>query len=472
MLNVTGEQNKSHITKGNESIMIRRNTLMGTAIGLIAWLIAPVVLATGIDSVRLWRAPDHTRLVFDLDATVEHKLFTLNNPSRLVIDLKQTRLNTSWTSLDLSDTPIKQVRSASRNGGDLRVVFDLSATVKPKSFVLKKHGDKNDRLVVDLFDQVTSIEKTVQQIVQPHNNHRDIIIAIDAGHGGEDPGALGPKFGGRKLREKDVVLSISRELAELINREDGYRAELVRTGDYYIPLRKRRDIAREKRADLFVSIHADAFDHPSARGASVFALSRSGATSETARFLAQKENEADLIGGAGSLSLDDKDEVLRGVLVDLSMTATLGNSLQVGSKVLDSMGSMAKLHKTRVEQAGFAVLKSPDVPSILVETGFISNPDEAKKLNSSYYRKTMAKAIFSGVKAHFQALPPEGSYIAYLKNGGTAIAGREQEHTISRGETLSTIARRYDVSIRDLQRANRLPDSVIRVGQTLKIPTS
>ena len=438
-------------------------------------MIEGALAATQVESVRLWRAPDHTRLVFDLSAGVDHKLFTLSNPSRLVIDIKNARMQASLSALELSKTPIKKVRSAPRNGNkDLRVVLDLSAAIQPKSFMLKKHGDKNDRLVVDLFDRSKPVEKTVQKVVQSQSGRRDIVIAIDAGHGGEDPGALGPKFGKRRLREKDVVLAISKQLASMINAEKGYRAELVRTGDYYIPLRKRRDLARKKRADLFVSIHADAFTNPKARGASVFALSRRGATSETARFLAQKENEADLIGGVGSLSLDDKDEVLRGVLVDLSMTATLGSSLQVGDKVLKSMDSVARLHKHQVEQAGFAVLKSPDVPSILVETGFISNPGEAKKLNNSSYRKTLSKAIFKGIKQYFNTVPPAGTYVAYVKNGGDpkVSSGNTREHVIARGDTLSGIARRYDVSVKALQKANRLSSSTIRIGQRLVIPTS
>ncbi len=442
------------------------------AAGLWLLLAAPLSLADAVvDSVRLWRAPDSTRLVFDLSGEVEHKLFPLSNPDRLVIDLKQASLSTSLSQLELDGTPIRSVRSAVRNGRDLRVVLDLSGAIRPKSFFLRKHADKSDRLVVDLFDRAAEVEKTVQQAVQQQSGQRDIVIAIDAGHGGEDPGALGPKIGGSRLREKDVVLAISKELAAMINAEKGYRAELVRTGDYYIPLSKRRDAAREKRADLFVSVHADAFTNSKARGASVFALSLRGATSETARFLAQSENEADLIGGAGSLSLDDKDELLRGVLVELSMNKQLEHSLLAGDRVLKSMDSVAKLHKSNVEQAGFAVLKSPDVPSILVETGFISNPDEAKKLNSSYYRKQMAKSIFTGIRQHFEALPPAGTYVAARKQGGVKVAG-EVEHVITPGDTLSGIARRYDVSVADIQKANRMNNSVIRVGQKLKIPAS
>lgn len=426
--------------------------------------------AATVDSVRVWRAPDHTRLVFDLSGPVEHKLFTLESPNRLVIDVEDSSLKGSFADLDLSKTPIDQFRSAQRNKNDLRVVLDLSTKVKPRSFVLKKQAGINDRLVVDLFDESETV-KTVKSVMsESKGQKRDIIVAIDAGHGGEDPGAIGPK----KVREKDVVFSISKELARLINAEPGYKAVLVRTGDYYIPLHKRRDIARENRADLFVSIHADAFTNPKARGASVFALSRRGATSETASFLAKRENDADLIGGVGSVSLGDKDKVLAGVLVDLSMTATLSSSLQVGHKVLTEMDKVAHLHKNQVEQAGFAVLKSPDVPSILVETGFISNPGEAKKLSSQSYRNKLSKQIFSGVKKYFYQFPPAGSYVAWKKNGGrdNAQVASTRVHVIGRGDTLSGLAARYRVSVEKLKSHNGMNGNNIRIGQELKIPTS
>lgn len=448
----------------------RRNLLLVLLVLVlpILSLVAGPVYAASVKNLRLWRAPDNTRLVFDLSAPVEHKIFTLDNPARLVIDVSGATMSGNLSTLDLSDSPIKKVRSAKRNGTDLRVVLDLKEAVRAKSFTLKKHAGKSDRLVVDLFDQQQTVAKTVKQVTQQVSDQkRDIVVAIDAGHGGEDPGAVGPKIGKKRPLEKHVVLAISKELAALINKQPGYRAELIRTGDYYIPLRKRRNLAREKRADLFISIHADAFKDKRAKGASVFALSRRGATSETARFLARKENEADLIGGVGSVSLEDKDEVLAGVLVDLSMTATLSSSLEVGDKVLKSMDSVAKLHKKQVEQAGFAVLKSPDVPSILVETGFISNPDEAKKLSSHYYRSNMAKSIFKGVKQYFNQHPPAGTYVAWKKAGG-----KDREHIIARGDTLSGIAKRYNVSVNELRSANRLSSTTIRIGQRLKIPAS
>ena len=418
--------------------------------------------STHVNGVRLWRAPDHTRVVFDLSNAVEHKLFQLENPSRLVIDIDNTKNTSSVAGVDVSKTPIKRIRTAVHNNKHLRVVFDLSTAVKPRSFVLKRHEGKPDRLVVDLYDKNSVTKKTVKQTTEPQTatRRRDIVIVVDAGHGGEDPGAIGP----RRIKEKTVVLDIAKQLAKKINSVRGYRAVMTRTSDYYVPLVKRRDIARKERADLFVSIHADAFTNPKAKGASVFALSRRGATSETARFLAKRENAADLIGGVGDLSLADVDKTLAGVLVDLSMTATVGASLDVGKHVLKNMGSIAALHKNHVEQAGFAVLKSPDVPSILVETGFISNPKEAKRLGTSRYRKKMANTIFKGIQSYFERTPPAGTYLAWQKNGGGTII-----HKVVSGDNLSTIAQRYGVTTKAIKKMNKLSSSSIRIGQRLTI---
>ncbi len=273
------------------------------------------------------------------------------------------------------------------------------------------------------------------------SDKRDIIIAIDAGHGGEDPGAIGPN----RKREKDVVLAIARELEALLKADKGFSPTLIRTGDYYISLRGRRDLARQRQADLFVSIHADAFKRKEARGASVYALSTSGATSTAARYLAQRENESDLVGG---VSLSDKDDILAGVLADLSMTSTLDNSLKLGGNVLRNMDRIARLHKKGVEQAGFAVLKSPDIPSILVETGFISNPEESRLLATSAYQKQMARAIHAGIREWFLAHPPSGTLIAWQKQQ------EGQQYVIARGDTLSGIAQRFNVSLADLKIRN------------------
>jgi len=426
-----------------------------------------------IAGVRLWQSPDSTRLVFDLTGPVQYKVFTLPSPARVVIDIDNATLTPGLSAPTLEQSPITSVRYGQRDAKGVRVVLDLARTVQPRGFLLPKHGDKSDRLVVDLFNDTASApspsaaspNKPIQDLADLIPGKRDIIVAVDAGHGGEDPGALGPG----RVQEKVVVLAISRQLVDMINREPGYKAHLVRSGDYYIPLLNRRDKARKLRADLFVSVHADAFKNPQASGASVFALSHKGATSESARFLAEKENEADLIGGVGDVSLTDVDNRLAEVLVDLSMTATLSTSLQVGDRVLREMGKIAKLHKKQVEQAGFAVLKSPDVPSILVETGFISNPQEAQKLNTPSYRRFIAEAIFAGIKGYFYDAPPAGTYVAWSKNQGGSSAAH---YTIASGDTLSDIAKRHNVSLGKLLEHNGLHSSaVIRVGQRLAIPS-
>ncbi|WP_413243531.1 N-acetylmuramoyl-L-alanine amidase [Pseudomonas sp.] len=454
---------------------------------VLAALAVEVIAASDVRSVRLWRAPDNTRLVFDLSGPVQHSVFTLTAPNRIVIDVSGAKLATGFDNLALSNTPITGVRSAQRTAEELRVVIDLSAQVTPKSFVLAPNQQYGHRLVVDLFDQeagaapglpATQVASAPPVPVTPTqappkltpvpSGKRDIVIAIDAGHGGEDPGALSPVKG---RFEKHVTLAIAKELQRQVNAEKGFRGELVRTGDYFIPLRKRTDIARKKGADLFVSIHADAAPRASAFGASVYALSDRGATSETARWLADSENQSDLIGGAGNVSLDDKDRMLAGVLLDLSMTASLSSSLNVGNKVLSNMGRITPLHKRRVEQAGFMVLKSPDMPSILVETGFISNPNEARKLASAGHQQALARSIVTGVRQFFQQNPPPGSYLAWQRDNGKIVQG-PREHVVSSGESLALIALRYQVSLGALRSANSLRSDVIKVGQTLQIPAT
>jgi N-acetylmuramoyl-L-alanine amidase len=259
------------------------------------------------------------------------------------------------------------------------------------------------------------------------------------------------------------VLAIARELNRLFEADQGFKPTLIRSGDYYVSLKGRRDLARRRQADLFVSIHADAFKRKEAHGASVYALSTSGATSTAARYLAQRENAADLVGG---VSLSDKDDVLAGVLADLSMTSTLDTSLKLGDTVLRKVDTVAKLHKRNVEQAGFAVLKSPDIPSILVETGFISNPAESRKLGTRDYQKKMARAIHAGIRNWFLAHPPSGTLIAWQKQQG------DQQYVIARGDTLSGIAQRFNVPVSDLKSYNGINGSKIMVGQKLRIPTT
>lgn len=418
----------------------------------------PAVHGAEVQGMRLSRSADYTRLVLDLSSPVSHKIVALQNPSRLVIDIPDSRLLASLSDAELANTGIKRVRSGVRNGDDLRIVLDLQSDAKPRSFLLKKSGAKADRLVVDLHGKAAGSVKSAAAAAQ---QRRDIVIAIDAGHGGQDPGALGPK----RVQEKQVVLGIAKKLAAKLKAAAGYKPVMVRTGDYYIGLDKRRKIARSKRPDLFVSIHADAFSSPKVSGSSVFALSQRGATSTTARFLAASENKADQIGG---VVLKDKDDVLAGVLFDLSMTANLDASLSAGDYVLQSMSKISRLHKRRVEQANFVVLRSPDIPSILIETGFISNPQEARKLSDAKYQGKMASAIYQGLMQYFESNPPEGSLVAWrVRNNGAP-----RQYVVARGDTLSEIAQRYRVPVSSIQRRNGLKGNAIRIGQKLQIPTS
>ncbi|MAC33203.1 MAG: N-acetylmuramoyl-L-alanine amidase [Haliea sp.] len=436
--------------------------LAGLLLCCLCVALASTTFAAEVRDVRLWRAPDHTRVVFDLTAPVEHRVLTLESPERVVVDIQRTTLSTAaLEQLELADTPVSLVRSGIREGYDLRVVFDLKTAVDPRSFLLKANEQAGDRLVLDLYDRTPRAAETAPAVVKraDASARRDIIVAIDAGHGGEDPGAIGPN----RLREKDVVLAISKELQKLLEQDSGFSPTLIRTGDYYISLKGRRDLARQRQADLFVSIHADAFKRREANGASVYMLSTRGASSTTASYLAQRENEADLVGG---VRLSDKDDVLAGVLADLSMTSTLDHSARVGDKVLRRMDTIARLHKRNVEQAGFAVLKSPDIPSILVETGFISNPGEASKLATRDYQRKVAQAIHAGIRDWFLHSPPAGTLLAWQKEQGG------QEYVIARGDTLSDIAQRFNVSVNDLRAHNGLNGSRILVGQTLKIPAT
>lgn len=439
--------------------------LCATLLSLLVLMFASAATAATVKNVRIWPAPDHTRIVFDLDKPVSHKVFSLSGPDRLVIDLDSASTKTDIESLALTDTPINQIRTAVKNGSDMRVVLDLKNKVQPRSFLLKPNKQYGDRLVIDLvYKQTTRKPKVVRQPEANPSGARDIVIAIDAGHGGEDPGAIGPG----RVREKTVVLAIAKKVESLLKQERGFAPAMIRTGDYYVGLRARTDRARKYRSDLLLSIHADAFKDHRPRGSSVFALSQRGATSETARWLADSENSADLIGGVdGALTLDDKDRVLAEVLLDLTMTATLSDSLKVGQSVLKSIGGVNKLHKRDVEQAAFLVLKSPDIPSILIETGFISNPREAKNLQSSSYQWKMARSIVAGVKSHFRLNPPPGSLLAYEKQKRNA-----NQYVVSRGDTLSAIAARNKVTVGSLRKANKLNSDTLYVGQRLQIPRS
>jgi N-acetylmuramoyl-L-alanine amidase len=421
-----------------------------------------MTLAAEVDAVRLWRAPDHTRIVLDLSDAATFNTLTLENPNRLVLDLLDTRLNTALSTLPLAETPIARVRAGIRQGINLRLVFDLTAQVTASAFLLPPNESTGHRVVVDLFDVDNAVAEVASNrepvlSVDTLDARRDIVIAIDPGHGGEDPGASGPG----ELREKAVVLQIARRLEAQLAKIPGFKPVLIRTGDYYVSLKNRRDQARSLQADLFVSIHADAFRDPSARGASVFTLSTRGASSTTAQYLADSENAADRVGG---VQLAEMDPMLAGVLADLSMTGTLDTSFNLGNLILQQIEGVARLHKKQVEQAGFAVLKSPDVPSILIETGFISNPQEAERLATPAYQDKMARAIRRGIQSWFARQPPPGTLLAWQREQG----GREV--TIAAGDTLSQIAAQFGVSVAEIKSTNGLSRDVIYVGQTLVIP--
>jgi N-acetylmuramoyl-L-alanine amidase len=372
--------------------------------------------ATQVKATRVWPSPEYSRITLELADAPVYKHFQLKNPERLVLDLEHVApeaLADLSGKITAQDRYISAVRIGRNRPNVTRVVLELKTEVRPQVFTLKPMGDYAHRLVVDLYPaNAQSIEQQVEAAIAraegPKTDGRRaggggmvrlITVAIDAGHGGEDPGAIGA----HGTREKDVTLAIARRLKEHIDRIDNMRAVLIRDGDYFLPLHERVARARRHQADLFVSIHADAFLKPTARGSSVYALSERGASSAAAKWLARKENEADLIGG---VNIDVKDAYLKQTLIDLAQTATIADSLKLGRAVLDELGGVNTLHKPHVEQAGFAVLKAPDIPSILVETAFISNPEEEKKLNDDAYQDRMAAALANGIKRYFDKNPP------------------------------------------------------------------
>ncbi len=452
---------------------------------LIAGGSAVAAAAVNVVGVGVQSGADVTRVVVELSGPTKYTYQTLANPHRVVVDLQGATLK---SALDQRGGPVQQIRSGIRNGRDLRLVMDLTAAARP---TLSLDGN---RLVIDLQQSAIASSAAVNtalaaapvsraaparaepapvamsaapRAVKFASGQRDVIIAIDAGHGGKDTGAIGPG----RIHEKQVVLAIARELSALLDRERGYRPVLTRSGDVFLPLQTRRDLARKAQADLFVSIHADAFTSPKAHGASVFAISDRGATSTMAAFLAKSENSVDAIGG---VTTRGKDEHLLKVLTDLSMNSSIDASMTVGGHILSSMGSFARLHSRRVEQAGFMVLKSPDTPSILVETGFISNPEEARKLSTPAYQRQMAQAIFRGIHRHFSDNPPPDTYLASIKRkrGSVATISANDRHVVAPGDTLSQIAQQYGVSMSALRQRNNLAASdPLLAGKTLLIPS-
>ena len=429
-------------------------------------LLIPVLLllastadaATTVENVRIWSESGKTRVVLDLSKPAKHNIFTLRGPDRLVIDLKEGRLATALTSLPGGIGSVKEIRSGVLANGQLRVVLDLNEDVRSRSFTAGPNTQYGDRLVIDL--ERSNGPQTVKRASEAYRPGRDVVVAIDAGHGGHDPGSVGRS----KTREKDVALDVSRKLAARINAESGMKAVLVRNGDYYIDHRRRTEIAHNSGADLFISVHADAFKDRRANGATVYALSTKGASDEEARLLAERENKSVQIGG---VSLDGKDDVLASVLLDLSQNAALSASLDVGADIVSELGRVVKVRRRTVQQAGFLVLKSPDMPSILVETAYISNPSEEKLLRSSAHQDKLAKAMTAGIRKYFYKNPPPDTQIAM--DVRRAPAGHVR-HKIARGDTLSELAERYDVSTAAIRSANKMSNDNIRIGQVLSIP--
>ncbi|PQP03610.1 N-acetylmuramoyl-L-alanine amidase [Pseudomonas frederiksbergensis] len=402
---------------------MHRRHLLNLILASAAFALPFGVPATQIRNARLWRSDDKLRLVFDLSGPVQYKTFSLSAPERLIIDLSGADLSGDFSQLVLDNSVIRAIRSGHFGQGDTRIVLDLSGPVQLNSFLLPPQDGQGHRLVLDLkaiapLQIAAASSEKREPIIDKAHPKRDIIVVVDPGHGGKDPGAVGAKG----EREKDVVLSIAQLLAKRLKREKGFDVKLVRNDDFFVPLRKRVEIARKHKADMFISVHADAAPRLTASGASVYCLSEGGATSATARFMAQRENGADLLGATSLLNLKDKDPMLAGVILDMSMNATIAASLQLGNTVLGSLAGITTLHQKRVEQAGFAVLKSPDVPSILVETGFISNARDSQRLVTARHQQAVADGLFEGLQRYFQKNPPMNSYIAWQQEQKKAQA--------------------------------------------------
>jgi N-acetylmuramoyl-L-alanine amidase len=395
--------------------------------------------------------------VLDLSQSVQHSIFTLRGPDRLVIDLKDSRLARTLTSMPQGAGAVRSIRSAVRADGQLRVVLDLNTAVRSRTFTAGPNATYGDRLVIDL--QQASGPATVKRASEEYRPGRDIVVAIDAGHGGHDPGSSG-----RRAKEKDLVLAISKELARRISAEPGMRAVLIRDRDTFIDLKHRVNIAQSHHADLFISVHADAFPDSKANGASVFALNLDRADRVARETLSRRDRETVRVG---DVVLNDKDPVLASVLYDLSQNAALSASNDVGNRVSAQLSRVAKMHSHKVKEKSLAVLTSAEMPSILVETGFISNPGEEKKLRDTAYQARLASAILAGVRDYFYTNPPPDTKIATELRRQPA---KQVRYVVARGDTVSEIAERYNVRAADIRRANKLSSDKIRVGQTLSIP--
>jgi N-acetylmuramoyl-L-alanine amidase len=455
------------------------------AVTAMTFACAAQAAQTQVHQIRVSNSANHTRAVFDLSGPAEPKLFQLKNPDRVVLDFSDARLAKDFDPPDATGL-MQDVRTGHHGKHGVRVVLDMKSGTHPKSFLLPPSKGKGYRLVLDLYPDSAAGRAIVQRTAPV--GERKVLVAVDAGHGGRDPGAHGQDG----LQEKTVTLAIAKRLAALINKQRGMQAILTRSKNVYIPLEKRFEIARKHKADLFVSIHANSCpNHCRTRGASVWVLSTHGKESEAGRWLARSENASDLIGGGGDgVSLGNKSHTLAAVLLDLSQGASMQASKLVGHDVLGALKSISALYKPKVQHANFVVLRSPDVPSILVETGFISNRHDERLLATPSYRGKLAHAILKGVKRYFSTTPPQGTWFAaqWAKKHGMqqiassgagasgnsvpADAGVQDLHKVSSGETLSGIAHQYGVSINAIKDANNLNGNMVRAGSMLAIPTS
>lgn len=411
-----------------------------------------------IDSIRVAEYDSKTRVVLELDQARSHKLQVLDNQPRVVVDLYSATLG---AALPQRGTGIVRRMRYGRHPGDmLRVVFDLHAAATATSFGVAAGKDgRGHRIVVDIYPGGVEQDAVAEGIAAPAN--RDVLVAVDAGHGGKDPGAVGR--GGTK--EKTIVLAIARRLARQIDREPGMSSMMTRDGDYYVKLRERYTRAQQRNADLFVSVHADALRNRRVRGSSVYVLSEKGSSDE-ARRLARRENASDMVGG---IEMEDLPPYVATMIIDLSQNASIGASLEVGDAVLQRLHGVGRVRKSKVQTAPFAVLKAHDVPSILVETAYISNPQDERLLNTGSYQEKLAQAILAGIRAYFYRNPPRGTLIERRVEAGEMP---DEEYVARRGDTLSGIAQRHKIPLAVLIRANNLPNDRIRVGQVLRIPTS
>lgn len=423
--------------------------LSGLAASAVPGFATAAAASAQIQNIRLAKNKGYVRLVFDLNNIADHSVFSLHAPERVVLDIKNAQMSHGMVDRLQANSLIRRIRSGVRHGNDLRVVFDLSEEVTPRSFTLAPSGTSGHRLVLDLHDNEKSARvKTVKK--------RDVIVAIDAGHGGKDPGATGHSG----THEKTITLQIAKRLEKYINEQRGMKAVLVRKNDRFMRLRDRIEKARDHQADMMISLHADSFPDPRARGSSIYALSVDGASSETARMLADKENASDILFGDVSLAVED--QMVKEVLFDLSLTGTIESSLDIGGEILHEIKSVNRVHKKKVQQAGFAVLKAPNIPSVLFETAFLSNPREEKNLRSPAHQIKVARAITRGVNKYFARKAPPGTWLAEY----------ESEYLIKEGDSIGVVASKHQIAEKDLRARNALYANNLIAGQVIKIPVS